>query len=121
MTEKPDRVDLCEHNKDVWERMVDDGLLLATGLEDALIGYVERYGSPPVAIYDRDRCIAILIERDGMTYEGALDCFEFNTIGAWVGGGTPAYATLFHSHDTQTTKDTDNDTVDIHREQREES
>ena len=69
--------------------------LYADGFEDAFIGMVYRFGiSGPVALYDQDRCIQILMDRDGMDYEGAIECFEFNTLGAWVGEGTPAFARL---------------------------
>lgn len=68
--------------------------LLADGFEDALIGYVERFGMEPVALYDRSKCIAILMKRDKMTEESAEEFFQFNVIGAGMGEGTPAFATL---------------------------
>jgi hypothetical protein len=71
--------------------------LLADGFEGALIGHVERFGMAPVALYDRTRCIEILMKRDGMSHDDAEEFFCFNTIGAWVGDGTPAFATLFPS------------------------
>jgi hypothetical protein len=37
----------------------------------------------------------ILVERDGMDPEGAIEYLEFNTLGAWVRDGTPTYAVLF--------------------------
>lgn len=58
---------------------------------DALIGYVERFGTGPLALYNRTRCIQILME-NGMTEEEAEEWFGYNTIGAWVGDGTPAFA-----------------------------
>jgi hypothetical protein len=73
---------------------IDPEILTADGLEDALIGYVERYGQPAVALYDREKCIEILVTRDGMDYDGAVEFFEFNTLGAWVGDFTPAFATI---------------------------
>jgi hypothetical protein len=118
MNEKPDRIEDCDHNEVVWETMVHQGVLLADGFENALIGYVERFGSPPVALYDREKCTQILMERDGMDYLGAVEFFEYNTIGAWVGETTPAFATLFETTDTQ---DRHNDRMDIHREQRGQS
>jgi len=67
--------------------------LLADGFEDALIGYVEIF-SKLIALYDKEKCIEILMKRDGMNYEGACDYFEFNVQGAFVGDGTPAFATI---------------------------
>ncbi len=70
---------------------VDPEILLADGFEDALIGYAQRCGQPPLAVYDRRRCIDVLVERDGMTYEEAEEYFEFNVVGAWVGERTPLF------------------------------
>jgi len=73
----------------------DITLLLADGFDEAFIGIVQRFGmEDPIALYDRDKCIEILMERDGMTWEGAEEFFGFNVIGAWVGDETPAFATL---------------------------
>jgi hypothetical protein len=63
--------------------------LLADGFEDAIIGIVQRVSQPTIVLYDRDKCIAIL-QRD-MSYEDALEFFDFNTSGAWVGNGTPGF------------------------------
>ena len=68
--------------------------LLADGFEDAIIGYVERFNSGPVALYDREKCIRILVERDDMDRDEAEEFFDFNVQGAWVGGQIPAFAVL---------------------------
>ena len=73
---------------------MDDEILTADGFEDALVGYVEQFGRPAVALYDRDACIEILMRRDGMELEVAVDYFDFNVIGSGVGDHTPAFATL---------------------------
>jgi hypothetical protein len=67
--------------------------LLADGFEDALIGYVEVF-SKVVALYDKDKCIEILMKRDKMDLAGASEFFEFNVQGAYVGERTPAFATI---------------------------
>lgn len=74
---------------------VDEGILIANGFDEAIVGYLERFGQQPVALYDRDKCISILIERDEMSYEEAVEFFEFNVIGSYVGEYTPAFATFF--------------------------
>ena len=71
------------------------GVMLADGFEDALVGYVQRFDfETPVALYDWDACLRILVERDGMSPEGAQEFFEYNTLGAWMGPGTPCFARL---------------------------
>ena len=67
--------------------------MLADGFDAALIGIAEQYGKEPLALYDRRRCIEILMQQ-GMTEEGAEEFFEFNTLGAYVGEGTPVFATI---------------------------
>jgi hypothetical protein len=68
--------------------------LYPTDLKDAVIGMVERFGMSPQVLLDRDKCISIFMKRDGMTREDAEEFFEVNTIGAWIGEGTPCFATL---------------------------
>jgi len=68
----------------------DDELLFADGFDDAILGVAGRCGKPPVVVYDREKCLEILM-RDGGSYEEASEYFEFNTAGAWVGERTPMY------------------------------
>ena len=68
--------------------------LLADGFEDAYIGWCEVFNRPPLAAYDRDKRIEILMERDGMDYEEAEEYFNFNVSGSWVGENTPVYISL---------------------------
>jgi hypothetical protein len=77
-----------------WLGEINPEMLLADGFEDALIGYVERFGQLPLALYDREKCIEVLMKRDGMNHQDAEEFFEYNVIGAWLGDNTPAFATL---------------------------
>ena len=77
-----------------WIIEYNEEALLADGFEEAFLGVSEVFGRPLLATYDRDKCIDILVERDGMTYEEAVEFFDFNVIGAWVGESTPIYLTL---------------------------
>lgn len=81
--------------KDICEEITDVAgeCMAADGLEEALIGYVERFGMEPVALYDRDKCLEIFM-KDGLTEEEAIEHFEFNVRGAWVGETTPAFAVI---------------------------
>jgi len=67
--------------------------LLADGFEDALVGYGRRVNYP-VAIYDYDKCLEVMVERDGMTEEEAIEFFDFNVGGAYVGENTPVFLML---------------------------
>jgi hypothetical protein len=48
----------------------------------------------PLILLDKSKCLEIFHKRDGMSYEDALEFFDFNVIGAWMGEGTPCFATL---------------------------
>lgn len=74
--------DLAEMNPDA---------LLADGLEAALVGYTVNQHHPHVAVYDVQKCIDVLVERDGMTHEEADEYLSFNTLGAYVGENGPLF------------------------------
>lgn len=65
--------------------------LLADGFEKALIGIARRTGQRSLAVYDSEKCINILEKKNKMTYEEAIEFFEFNVIGSWVGQNTPLF------------------------------
>lgn len=73
---------------------INGNIMLADNLGKALVGYVEGFGKETVALYDKDKVIDILI-KDGMTCEEAIEYFDYNIIGAYVGEFTPAFATLW--------------------------
>ena len=66
-------------------------MLLADGFNDAVIGTGERAGQPTIVVYDFDRCVAILCERDNMSMDEAVDYMYYNVIGAWMGDETPIF------------------------------
>jgi len=64
--------------------------MIADGLDDAIMGMACRCGSDPVVAYDTNKVIALFVEQ-GMTEEEAVEFFEFNVLGAYVGPNTPVY------------------------------
>lgn len=66
----------------------DDEFLIADGFDDAVIGV--DYGSSRL-IYSCKKCIEILIEQEEMTPEDAIEHFQYNVAGAWVGEKTPIW------------------------------
>jgi len=65
--------------------------LTADGFDSAFMGYIDRCGQPKVAIYDKDAVLEILMDRGGMTPDEALEYFDYNIQGAWIGDGTPGF------------------------------
>ena len=66
-------------------------LLICDGLDDAIMGVCMRYGEPDVVAYDFLKVLNILVDRDGMSPEEALEFFEYNIIGAGMGERTPVF------------------------------
>jgi hypothetical protein len=60
-------------------------------LADGDVTRAEQRFTDYFLIYDYDTVIQTLIRRDGMDEEGAVEFFEFNVIGAWVGDATPCF------------------------------
>ena len=71
--------------------MEEDSLLFADGFEEAVLGVARKATQPDVVAYDYEKCVQILIERDDMTEEEALEYMEFNVVGASVGERTPVF------------------------------
>ena len=72
--------------------------LFVDGFDSALIGC--SYCGPAgrtVAVYDRDKCIDLIIEQDNLPYTDAVEHFEFNIEGAHVGKSSPLFVTVFGS------------------------
>ena len=69
---------------------LEEGTLTADGFEDALIGYGRQFNYP-VAVYDVEKCLNILQLRDGMTEDEAVEYFEYNVQGSYVGESTPVF------------------------------
>ena len=59
--------------------------------DGALVGYVERCGQERIACYDYNAVIRALMDSEGMPEESALEWFEYNILGAWVGERTPCF------------------------------
>ena len=69
---------------------LDPNTLYADGFEDALIGLGWQH-TKLIAIYDYDKCVEILILREDMTIEEAIEWMEYNVVGSYVGEYTPIF------------------------------
>ena len=76
-------------DEELMQELEDNECLLADGYEGALIGISE--GANPVAVYDVDKCIEILVKEEKLSLEDAMDHFYYNTVGSYVGEKTPIY------------------------------
>ena len=62
--------------------------------DHCMVGIGYRFNAGPLAVYDIERVLQVL-EKDGMTEEEAIEWYEYNIIGGWVGDGTPIFINLF--------------------------
>jgi hypothetical protein len=72
----------------VMELFDGEGVLTAVGFDEAFVGIGVQFNTP-VAVYDYAKRIEILSE--SMDYEEAVEYFEYNVIGAYVGEQTPIF------------------------------
>ena len=114
-----------ERPQDLWMRVAltvscnefDYNILLADGFEEAFLGIGGAFNDEPVAVYDRDKCIDILARdfklhadsniteqktwdnhEETDFYEQALEYFDYNVQGAYVGDKTPIFITLIETN-----------------------
>lgn len=70
----------------ILENFPDETFLKADGFDDAVIGYDMSFR----LIYSTTKCIEILVE-EGMTEEEALEHFDYNVAGSYMGEKTPIW------------------------------
>ena len=72
-----------------------EGAILLDGLEGAIVGIVEDFGSPGrKMLYSKPRILHILQERDLMTYGEAEEFYDYNILGLYAGELTPVFLDL---------------------------
>jgi len=74
--------------KEILERYPDEEFLKADGFDEAVIGV--EYGSLRLT-YSIPKCMQILIEEDDMSEIDAIEHFEYNVAGSYVGEKTPIW------------------------------
>jgi hypothetical protein len=75
---------------EIAERYPDLLVMDPDYLDAAIVGVVTRIGLEAVC-YDTDKVIRLLMGHDKMSYEEAVEYFEFNMKGAWMGEKTPVF------------------------------
>jgi hypothetical protein len=72
----------------ILENWPDEQLVIADGFDEAVIG-IDVVGER--IIYSVQKVIDILIERDGMDEQEAIDWYEYNMQSTYVGEHTPIW------------------------------
>jgi hypothetical protein len=71
----------------IIENYSEETFLIADGFDEAVIGFEAKSGR---LIYSSKKCLEILVE-EGMSHEDALEHFEYNVTGSYVGEQTPIF------------------------------
>jgi len=74
-------------------------MLKVDGHDDAIIGVGESFSRQPILVYSVESIVKNLMERDGMTDEEAIEFFDFNIIGSYIGEGMPIFVTPYDTYD----------------------
>jgi len=76
----------------ILENYIDEEFLIADGFDGAVIGITNDITNGcERLIYSISKSIEILMNRDDMDYETALEFFNFNVSGAYMGPNTPIW------------------------------
>ena len=59
--------------------------------DEAIVGTVQRINMNPVFCYDTQMILDILQSAEGLTQEEAIEYFDFNIAGSYLGENTPVF------------------------------
>ena len=68
--------------EEIKERAEEATLL--DGLDDAIIGMAEELGNGYRIVYSKSKIYEILMNRDGMTEEDAIEFYDYNILGLYA-------------------------------------
>jgi hypothetical protein len=68
-----------------------EGAVVLDGLDDAIVGICEEFGSGPRIMYSKTKILEILQKRDLMTEEESEEFYDFNILGLYAGEQNPVF------------------------------
>jgi len=79
------------------ENLGDEAVLM-DGFDDCIIGVLERFGMDSIVLYDKQKVIEKLMKESSapdelgdLAMEQALEYYEYNMLGSWIGERTPGF------------------------------
>lgn len=78
------------HEIDRWATDTGDEMLLADGLDDAILGVIQQNDGQAVVLYDAEIAVQVLMRDSKMDRDAAQEYFEFNVLRA-QGAQYPAF------------------------------
>ena len=95
-----DKKESLKDKLDSYLQASEESVMLYDNYEDAFVGLGYQQYKVPIAIYDAKKCVEILTDefmldpdcesRDAAE-EMAIEYFDYNSVGAWHGEGTPIF------------------------------
>jgi hypothetical protein len=83
------------HHEDLLDILMEENpdALLVDGFKEALIGISRNHfhHDNTLAVYDASVILDIIVAEDAVTYDEAMEYFEFTIQGAYVGKNTPLF------------------------------
>lgn len=71
-------------------------VMVMDGYDDCILGVIERIGMDPIVCYDK-QMVLMQLQCEGSSYEEAVEWYEYNMVGAWVGDATPCFLNTLDS------------------------
>jgi hypothetical protein len=68
-----------------------EGSIILDGFDDAIIGITEEFGKEPRILYSKDKILEILTSDNQMDILEAIEYYEFNILGSYLGERTPIF------------------------------
>jgi hypothetical protein len=68
----------------------EEPLLCADGFDACILG-IGRQFTKTFVVYDYEAVIQTLMDRDGLAYDEAVEMFDVNIVGAYLGEATPCF------------------------------
>lgn len=61
-----------------------EGAIILDGLDEAIMGIAEEFGNGYRIVYSKSKIFGVLMNRDGMTEEEAIEFYEYNILGLYA-------------------------------------
>lgn len=75
---------------------IDGDILLVDDFDSAIVGIYTPPYEPTIAVYDKEKCINIIMEKYSLNYQLAKEYFDFNILRACVDSEFPLFITILH-------------------------
>jgi hypothetical protein len=74
----------------ILDEYAEDSVIL-DGFDGAIIGITEEFGRGPRILYSKDKILEILTLNEQMDIAEAIEYYEFNILGSYLGERTPIF------------------------------